>query len=676
MIAAGVNPNAKGMAYEAPLMVYDMLDNFSEIALAANNGMLVSNHSYGAYAGWIEFANGWFWFGDVGVSATEDYKFGFYDHQAVAWDTIAHLNPHHLICNAAGNSRGLSHNGTHTYWDQQQNPASGNDPRAPNGNYDCIHPLGVAKNILTVGGVHKIPVNQGAPDQIKLWVNSSCGPTDDGRIKPDIVCPAVNLYSASPSSIYNNAYDEYTGTSAATAVASGALILLQEQYHRMHGRYMSAASLKGITIHTANEAGKWDGPDYEFGWGLLNIHAAASLISYDSLCVREETLMDKDTFSQVFNSSGNHPVRVTICWTDVPGTPVAPAVNPPNRMLVNDLDLRLVRLSDSMVFYPYILDPALPDAAAGTGDNDRDNVEQIYIATPPAGDYKVVVAHKNDLDQHGVQHFSLITSGFTIQAPIADFQAAHTAACPGDTIYFSETAMYEPETWRWTFEGANISSSILRNPKVVYSAPGQYKVKLYVENQMGGDSLTKENFIGIYEVPSPNTITGNTDSRIYQVEEYSVRTAGNGSTCRWWVENGTFVSGSMGRNVTVEWGSYSSGRIGVQETNEYGCKSDTAFLDVSLEWATGIRNDDHTNGLMLYPNPASGKLHLVFHMTETQILQITLINPLGQKVYAKSLEVPVGATVQDIDISGIAPGIYQLTVDDNNWKTVHRIQVF
>ena len=32
-------------------------------------------------------------------------------------------------------------------------------------------------------------------------------------------------------------------------------------------------------IHTADEAGPAEGPDYMFGWGLLNAQAAATLIS-------------------------------------------------------------------------------------------------------------------------------------------------------------------------------------------------------------------------------------------------------------------------------------------------------------------------------------------------------------------------------------------------------------
>jgi hypothetical protein len=46
---------------------------------------------------------------------------------------------------------------------------------------------------------------------------------------------------------------------------------------------MSAASLKGLVINTAHEAGPSDGPDYMFGWGLLNAVGAAEKITQDDV---------------------------------------------------------------------------------------------------------------------------------------------------------------------------------------------------------------------------------------------------------------------------------------------------------------------------------------------------------------------------------------------------------
>ena len=106
-------------------------------------------------------------------------------------------------------------------------------------------------------------------------------------------------------------------------------------------------------------------------------------------------------------------MRVTICWTDVEGTPAYVStgdtiVDPTNLMLVNDLDLRVTEGGNT--YFPWILDPANPSNAATTADNFRDNVEQVYIASPSSGDYTITVNHKNSLT-NGSQAFSLIMSG-------------------------------------------------------------------------------------------------------------------------------------------------------------------------------------------------------------------------------------------------------------------------
>ena len=57
--------------------------------------------------------------------------------------------------------------------------AAGNDRESG------VSPPGTAKNVITVGG-HKNRYS-GAPDEMYYW--SSRGPTEDGRIKPDLVAP-------------------------------------------------------------------------------------------------------------------------------------------------------------------------------------------------------------------------------------------------------------------------------------------------------------------------------------------------------------------------------------------------------------------------------------------------------------------------------------------------------
>ena len=193
---------------------------------------------------------------------------------------------------------------------------------------------------------------------------------------------------------------------------SGSLNLILEHYRDLHSVAPLASTLKGLAIHTASEAGVAEGPDYEFGWGLLNTLGAVQVVDAsvtDPLRIREAVLAQSQTAVFEGISSGSEPITVTVCWTDPAATSPSPVLDDPTSMLVNDLDVRLERVSDGLLYEPYVLDPSNPSVAATSGDNTRDNVEKIYAATPSAGLYRVLVSHKGTLTAS--QAFSLITSG-------------------------------------------------------------------------------------------------------------------------------------------------------------------------------------------------------------------------------------------------------------------------
>ena len=60
---------------------------------------------------------------------------------------------------------------------------------------------------------------------------------------------------------------------------------------------------------------------------------------------------------------------------------------------------------------------AARSAAATTGDNARDNVEQVYLANPTSGMYLVRVTHKGTLQNTNAQWVSIVSIGNTATAP-------------------------------------------------------------------------------------------------------------------------------------------------------------------------------------------------------------------------------------------------------------------
>ncbi len=425
LIGAGdwLDPRSRGMAYAGHLDAYDWNSDTAEMALAASNGLLISNHSYGIAAGWLYIGgpppDNWWWIGGQNPADVEDPYFGYYDSESQLWDQIAFDAPYYLIVKAAGNDRseiGPSPGEEYTVIDQDGNflftsTLPRNADCAPAG-YDCLPTHSVAKNILTVGAVDDLiggysPFS--GPASVQMTDFSDWGPTDDGRIKPDVVANGMFLISAWPDSPY---YAAAAGTSMSAPNVTGSLLLLQEHYQDTNGsnNFMRAATLKALAIHTADEAGGADGPDYAFGWGLLNTKAAAQVITDNGGAhqIIEGSLADGAVDTVQINVTETAArITATLVWADPPGTPVALTLDPPDSMLVNDLDLRI---NNGTTHMPWVLNPASPAAAATTGDNVRDNVEQVVIDNAGTGSYFIAVSHKGTLLNGDNQNYSLIIS--------------------------------------------------------------------------------------------------------------------------------------------------------------------------------------------------------------------------------------------------------------------------
>ena len=210
---------------------------------------------------------------------------------------------------------------------------------------------------------------------------------------------------------------------------------------------MRASTLKALLIHTADDKGN-AGPDYEYGWGLINVQAAAELLAtYRSNAGTRRVVEDRVATSRTqvdvaFAWDGSSPIKATLCWTDPAGTATA-SHDDRARRLVNNLDLRVIG-PDAAIHRPWVM-PFVGDwsvascaYAAITGSNATDTVEQVLIAAPAvAGVYTARVTFAGTLT-NGSQPFSLILSGVTpsqrAPAPVL------TASSPSSGSWFDVTA--------------------------------------------------------------------------------------------------------------------------------------------------------------------------------------------------------------------------------------------
>ncbi len=421
MAAKGFDAEARGMANKLTIVSDSFHGNLNKKILnVAKNGSILSNHSYGLLTGWQNGGDGWEWWGEDNVSQVEDYKFGYYGEEDKAIDEIIFSAPNHTYVNAASNDNSYQTNGfgpssgtSYISRSTNTNLNTSTKPRKKNcyTGFDCIPTLSLGKNIITVGSVEPLTVYS-RPSDVVLASYSSVGPTDDGRIKPDLVAVGSDVYTTGIND--NRDYFEINGTSFSSPSVAGIVALVQELFNKKRGFYMRSDLVKALLINTANETGNFSGPDYVYGWGLVDAYKAAQTILKDGTSTYLDKLLlpNGDSFSLELTTSIGSDVKVTMAWVDAPANPIPAtspnALNNRTKTLVNDLDIRIIdKDNPTNTFSPWILDVNNPGNAATKGDNNTDNVEQVQF-TATSTKYLVSVTHKGSLT--ATTPFSLVAN--------------------------------------------------------------------------------------------------------------------------------------------------------------------------------------------------------------------------------------------------------------------------
>jgi hypothetical protein len=289
---------------------------------------------------------------------------------------------------------------------------------------------GSAKNTLQVGGSR----DQNHVDNDDFLARFSLiGPTRDGRIKPDVVGPAVaNLPDSDGDIRTNNCNTRLIGgTSYSAPAVAGAAALVRQYFTdgfyptgaaRAADRFTpSAALLKATIIAAARsvtfvEAGGsfnnvQQAPSYEQGFGFPVLDDALYFPG-DSRRLRiadvslAEGIQQGETRTIRINAASRAPLKVVLVWTDPAGVPRGATDNTPQ--LVNDLDLTLTDGASAVRLGNESLHPGQPDRL--------NNVEAISIAQPVAGAYTVTIT-ANAIRSGTRQGYALVIVGDVADVP-------------------------------------------------------------------------------------------------------------------------------------------------------------------------------------------------------------------------------------------------------------------
>jgi len=282
---------------------------------------------------------------------------------------------------------------------------------------------------------------------------SSRGPADDGRIKPDVVAPGTWVLSGF-SDLYQEGYDalpnpqtggyQYDGwgyplddkykymggTSMANPLVAGGAAVVRDYYEKEDAHDASAALVKATLVNSAvdlldeNNDGVNDNavpiPNFSEGWGRVDLAAATdgTRLYVDE----EEPLATGQLATFTYDVQAGAPLKVTLAWSDYRGTAYA------SRALVNDLDLEVSGPGGAS--YRGNVFGAGWSASGGLADRVN-NLENVYVQSPPAGAWTVTVRAFNV--PQGPQPFALVVAGQVVGAPVGTPTSLHVADLDGGT---------------------------------------------------------------------------------------------------------------------------------------------------------------------------------------------------------------------------------------------------
>lgn len=271
---------------------------------------------------------------------------------------------------------------------------------------------GTAKNVITVGaseglrpGLDGCGIDGTGADDITSMIDfSSSGPTSDGRRKPEIVAPGTHIQGARSQApnytgggvcgpgnypLGQSLYTWSSGTSHSAPAVAGGAALIRQLFQQGTGHPASPAMIKAyLTNSSSYLTGARGGdslPGNSQGWGMMSI--ARALDGTPRILVDQNQLLTSSGQSVEIKgkvADPSKPFRVTLAWTDAPGTPLANAT-------VNDLDLQV-----DLGGKTYLGNQFSGSVSVEGGTADRlNNVEGVWASAGASGDFTIRIVAAN-----------------------------------------------------------------------------------------------------------------------------------------------------------------------------------------------------------------------------------------------------------------------------------------
>ncbi|NOU47967.1 MAG: T9SS type A sorting domain-containing protein [Bacteroidales bacterium] len=240
---------------------------------------------------------------------------------------------------------------------------------------------------------------------------------------------------------------------------------------------------------------------------------------------------------------------------------------------------------------------------------------------------------------------------------MADFAADVTTGCGPTPVQFQNMSTGENLTYTWIFPGGTPEFSYDENPLINFNTEGQFDVSLTITNGVETTMVTKENFIRIN--PDVNATFGTVpdlcfeDGTPYQLTQGSP--AGG-------VYSGVGVVDGYFDPLTSGVGSFP---VTYTYTDpDFGCVAE-ATQTVVVDACLGVNEQVNGVELSILPNPTTGKFVINMSSATAKDVKVRVVNSLG-KVVIDNVNINVmGSAQQEINLSGLARGIYFVQLESN-----------
>ena len=244
--------------------------------------------------------------------------------------------------------------------------------------------------------------------------------------------------------------------------------------------------------------------------------------------------------------------------------------------------------------------------------------------------------------------------------PFAQFNANQNNPCIPQ-IEFQSTALGEVDSIRWFFPEGIPSTSIQETVLVDYPQSGNYNATLIAYNDIGSDTSIVSVEVNILNTPQSNFNYSLTDN-IYQFSN----TSQNAEFYEW-----DFGDGNTSTAFQPEHAYTASGNYTVTLIVRNNCGSDT--LTQVIDFVSSLETISNAHQIAIFPNPTSGMFTILGKGFQDQIVELTLVNNLGENILNQSLICSNGNLSHNIYPPKLPAGAYLLLLKNKSSHIIRKL---